>query len=99
MRHSKELSDRQVRILDTHLAPAVERMIGSNPKVPTREEIKKELDKKHHDYEGGSYVVMEELEVSKVVECWPSSDEAAVAPLEDFLKGASVGTNVPHLAA
>ena len=87
MRHSKELSDRQVRILDTHLAPAVERMIGSNPKVPTREEIKKELDKKHHDYEGGSYVVMEELEVSKVVECWPSSDEAAVAPLEDFLEG------------
>ena len=30
---------------------------------------------------------MEELEVSKVVECWPSSDEAAVAPLEDFLEG------------
>ena len=87
MRHAGELSERQLRILETHLAPAVERMIGENPKVPSRDEIKKELDKKHHDYEGGSYVVMEDLEVSKVVECWPSANEAAVAPLEDFLEG------------
>ena len=87
MRHAGELSERQLRILETHLAPAVERMIRENPKVPSRDEIKKELDKKHHDYEGGSYVVMEDLEVSKVVECWPSANEAAVAPLEDFLEG------------
>ena len=31
--------------------------------------------------------MMEELEVDKVIECWPTADQAAVARLEEFLEG------------
>ena len=49
-----------------------------------------ELHKMGHDYEGSSFVVMEELDFDKVVACWPQREQAAVAPLEDFLSGATL---------
>lgn len=87
MIHSDILGEKQKWLLEKHLKPAVERMVGADPVLPSPEEIKRDLDRKGHDYEGGSYVVMEDLEVEKVVECWPTSEQAAVAPLEDFLEG------------
>eukprot|EP00435_Cladocopium_sp_Y103_P035566 s1373_g9.t1 len=84
--HSGELSEKQRFLIYNHLKPAVERLIGGDPNVPSPEDIKAELDKKQHDYEGGSYVVMEELDFDKVIECWPQAAEAAVAPLEEFLE-------------
>ena len=87
MIHSDVLGEKQKWLLERHLKPAVERMVGADPVLPSPEEIKRDLDRKGHDYEGGSYVVMEDLEVEKVIECWPTSEQAAVAPLEDFLEG------------
>eukprot|EP00435_Cladocopium_sp_Y103_P027386 s51_g6.t1 len=87
MHHPEELTKKQRLMLDVHLRPAVERMLDEDTAIPVPEEIKRDLDKKGHDYEGGSYVIMEELEVDKVVECWPAADQAAVAPLEEFLEG------------
>ena len=87
LKHSAELSEKQKALLANHLKPALDRMIGEDPVLPKAEEIQRELDRKHHEYEGGSYVVMEDLDVDKVVECWPAEGQAAVAPLEDFLEG------------
>lgn len=84
MEHGVKLNPRQERAVRT-IIPAIERMIGDNPLVPSVEEIKEELERKGQDYDGSTWVVMENLE--QVLACWPEKTHAAVAPIEDFLTG------------
>ena len=87
MIHSEVLSEKQKSLLADHLQPAVERFLEGNPTLPAQDVIEKELKRKGQDYDGSTYVVMEELDAGKVVECWPSASQAAIAPLQDFLEG------------
>ena len=95
LRHRRDLSSKQMFLLENHLRPAVERLLEKDTIVPSPEEIREELGRHGHNYDGTTYVVMEELDFEKVVECWPTRDQAAVAPLEDFLKGETLA----HLKA
>lgn len=85
--HRGELSAKQLFLLENHLRPAVERLLQEDTPVPLPSEVRAELGKPGHNYDGSSYVVMEELDFEKVVACWPTREQAAVAPLEDFLQG------------
>ena len=87
MKHSADLSPKQRSLLDDHIRPAIDRMLEGDPKLAPPEEVKSELSRKGHDYDGGTYTVMEELDFEKVISCWPTADQAAVAPLEEFLEG------------
>ena len=87
LRHAESLSSKQKVMLENHLIPAVERLVGSNDPLPSVEELEKELAKKGQEYDGTTYVMMEDLETEKVLACWPTKEQAAIAPLEDFLKG------------
>lgn len=91
MRHSKSLSTKQMDLIRSHLEPAVIRAIQKKDALPSIEVVDKELARKGHNYDGTSYVEMEELVPSKVLECWPKRGEAAVARLEDFLDGETKG--------
>lgn len=84
VKHSRRLSD---NLLRNHLAPAVARMCMDQPPAPSMDEVDRELQRKGRNYDGATYVEMEEVVPEKVVECWPQKGEAAVAPLEDFLEG------------
>lgn len=55
--------------------------------MPTPSTAAAELQKLGHDYDGLSYVIMEELDYDKVIECWPQKEQAAVAPLDEFVSG------------
>ena len=87
MVHQDTLSEKQFTLIRDHLAPAVERMIGRDETVLSGEIMTEELARKGHDYDGSSYVVMEDIDKEKVLACWPTASEAAIAPLEDFLEG------------
>ena len=87
--HSAELSTMQKELLEKHIFPAVTRMLEGNPVIPHKEDILKELSKKGTDYEGSTYVVMEDLDAEKAVACWPRKEAAAVQPLTKFVKGAT----------
>ena len=87
MAHQDTLSEKQFQLIRDHLAPAVERMIGNDEPVLAGQVMTDELARKGHDYDGSSYVVMEDIDKDKVLACWPSASEAAIAPLEDFLEG------------
>ncbi len=85
--HAEELTTPQLKLLKEHIFPAIGRMIETNPVIPHKEEIFKELARKGMDYEGSTYVVMEELEASKVISCWPAREAAAVQPITRFVSG------------
>ena len=87
MEHGVRLSPRQEQAVRTNIIPAIERMIGENPDVPSVEEIKEELERKGQDYDGSTWVVMEDLDYEQVLACWPEKTHAALAPIEDFLTG------------
>ena len=87
MNHPKELTAVQRRMAHEHLKPAAQRLIGADRELPSREEVKAELERKGHDYDGSSWVKMEDLEYEKILSCWPSKDHAAVAPITKFLEG------------
>ena len=70
-----------------HLKPAARRLIGHNLELPSRTEVKGELERKGHDYDGSSWVKMEDLEYEKILSCWPTRDHAAVAPVTKFVEG------------
>lgn len=89
MEHSAKLNARQERAVRKNIIPAIERMIGEDPMVPSVEEIKEELERKGQDYDGSTWVVMEQLDYDQVLACWPEKTHAAVAPIEDFLTGES----------
>eukprot|EP00435_Cladocopium_sp_Y103_P039867 s1146_g10.t1 len=86
-RHSAVLSEKQKEMIMSHLGPALVRLVAGDPKVPDAKVLEKELSKKGQDYDGTTFVVMEELRADDVIECWPTADQAADAPLEDFLEG------------
>ena len=85
--HPSELTEIQKRMAHEHLKPAARRLIGQDLVLPSREEVKGELERKGHDYDGSSWVKMEDLEYDKILSCWPSKDHAAVAPITKFLEG------------
>ena len=58
MEHGVRLSPRQEQAVRTNIIPAIERMIGENPDVPSVEEIREELERKGQDYDG--------------CRCWPA---------------------------
>ena len=87
LEHPRELTGSQKDFLLYHLIPAVERMLEGDPRIPRPKELEKLLSQKGQDYEGNSWVVMEQLESEKVVKCWPEKGKAAVQPLTRFLEG------------
>eukprot|EP00438_Fugacium_kawagutii_P026465 Skav202776 [mRNA] locus=scaffold326:329563:334590:- [translate_table: standard] len=87
MVHANELNQKQMTMVVEHLLPAIGRLCGDEKKVPSPQEVMRDLTKKGHNYDGTSYVVMEEIDPDRVIACWPSPTEAAVAPLEEFLEG------------
>ena len=87
LEHSRELNPRQEQAIRLNLLPAVQRMIGEDQVVPSVDEIKEELERKGQDYDGSTWVVMEQLDYEEVLACWPDRSHAAVAPIEDFLTG------------
>ncbi len=89
MEHPEKLTPRQEEAVRKNIIPAIERMIGHDPLVPSIEEIKEELERKGQDYDGSTWVVMEQLDFDQVLACWPDRTHAAVAPIEDFLTGPS----------
>ena len=89
MEHPEKLTPRQEEAVRKNVIPAIERMIGHDPLVPSIEEIKEELERKGQDYDGSTWVVMEQLDYDQVLACWPDKTHAAVAPIEDFLTGPS----------
>ena len=85
--HPRELTESQKDMVFLHLKPAVERMLEGAPELPTLKELEKVLSQKGQDYQGNSWVKMEELDCNKVVQCWPDPGKAAVQPLARFLTG------------
>ena len=85
--HSRSLTGPQEALLKEHIFPACARMIEGNPVIPQKETILKELTRKGMDYEGSTYVVMEDLDAEKIVACWPAKEAAAVQPITKFVKG------------
>ena len=87
MEHSRDLTGGQKDFILHHLLPAVERMLEGEPVLPSRDELDKILASKGQDYDGHSWVVMEQLESEKVIQCWPDVGKAAVQPIARFLTG------------
>lgn len=83
--HPRDLTKTWKEFLACHLAPAIERMLEGDPLIPAYDELETVLSQKGHDYEGNSWIVMEQLEVEKVDRCWPEVGKAAVQPLTRFL--------------
>lgn len=87
LRHSKDLSPIQEKMALEHLCPAVSRLLEGDPNLMDMKEVRSELDRKGHDYDGSTWLKMEELSFEKVISCWPSKEQAAVAPVTNFIKG------------
>eukprot|EP00438_Fugacium_kawagutii_P025124 Skav230797 [mRNA] locus=scaffold312:158893:163833:+ [translate_table: standard] len=87
MQHGEAINKKQMEMIVTHLLPALRRLCGDEIRLPSMEVMEADLARKGHNYDGSSYVVMEEIDPDKVFACWPKKEEAAVAKLEDFLKG------------
>lgn len=87
LQHPSELTPAQKTFVTDRLYPALKRLTEFNTKLPALEDVLKELHRKGQDYDGTSWVQMEELEFDKVVECWPSKEGAAVQPITRFLEG------------
>ena len=87
LEHPRELIGSQKDFLVCHLTPALQRMLEGEPIVPSMRDLEKTLAAKGQDYEGNTWVVMEQLEAEKVVACWPEAGKAAVQPLVNFLQG------------
>lgn len=87
LQHPSELTTAQLAFIKERIYPAVKRLTEFNTKLPALEDILKELHRKGQDYDGTSWVQMEELEFEKVVECWPSKEGAAVQPITRLLEG------------
>ena len=87
LKHPSELTDAQKVLVKERIYPAVQRLTLRNVKLPNVEEVVKELHRKGQDYDGTSWVQMEELDYDKVVACWPSKEGAAVQPITKFLEG------------
>ena len=85
--HPRELTSTQKEFLGCHLGPAIERMLEGEPLIPAYDQLEQVLSMKGQDYEGNTWVVMEQLEATKVTRCWPEEGKAAVQPLERFLQG------------
>eukprot|EP00435_Cladocopium_sp_Y103_P055568 s172_g18.t1 len=85
--HPRELTASQKEFLGCHLCPAIERMLEGDPLIPSYSELETLLSQKGQDYEGNTWVVMEQLEATKVARCWPEKGKASVQPLQKFLKG------------
>eukprot|EP00438_Fugacium_kawagutii_P013458 Skav231262 [mRNA] locus=scaffold2436:51122:57163:+ [translate_table: standard] len=85
--HEGKLNFGQLRFLEFHLVPAIRRMTEGNPTLPPAEELERTLSMKGQDYEGNTWVVMEELDSEKVIPCWPQKEAAAVQPITRFLTG------------
>ena len=87
LKHPSELTDAQKVLVKERIYPAVQRLTLRNVKLPNVVEVVKELHRKGQDYDGTSWVQMEELDYDKVVACWPSKEGAAVQPITKFLEG------------
>ena len=87
LKHPSELTSAQKNFVANRVYPAVQNMILRNVKLPKVDEVLKELHRKGQDYDGTSWVQMEELEYEKVVACWPGREAAAVQPITRFLEG------------
>lgn len=85
--HPRGLTATQKDFLASHLGPAIERMLEGEPLIPAHDELEQVLSQKGQDYEGHTWVVMEQLDAAKVSRCWPEVGKAAVQPLEKFLQG------------
>ena len=103
LEHLNEISQKQEGMLKERLWPSVQRLCEGNPLLPTFEEIIKEMGRKGQDYDGSTWVVMETLEVEKVVACWPSKETAAIQPIARYLTGEAkkqlecpMSTILPH---
>ena len=103
MEHVAEITVKQKEMLEGRLWPSVQRLCEGNPMLPTFEQIVKEMGKKGQDYDGSTWVVMETLEVDKVVACWPSRETAAIQPIARYLTGEAkqqlecpMSTILPH---
>jgi hypothetical protein len=84
LEHPRELTGSQKDFLLYHLIPAVERMLEGDPRIPRPKELEKLLSQKGQDYEGNSWVVMEQLESEKVVKCWPEKAKQPCSPSQGF---------------
>eukprot|EP00435_Cladocopium_sp_Y103_P017142 s2265_g4.t1 len=87
LEHPRELTGSQKDFILYHLGPALDRMLEGNPTVPPAEELDKILSAKGQDYDGHTWVVMEELDAAKILPCWPDKGKAAVQPIIRFLSG------------
>ena len=87
LRHPTTLTKIQERMALDHLCPAVKRLLEGDPDLVAMKEVRSELDRKGHDYDGSTWVKMEELNFEKVISCWPSKEQAAVAPVTKFVTG------------
>ena len=87
LEHPRELTGSQKDFLSMHLLPALERVVEGDPIIPKFKDLERLLSQKGQDYQGNSWVVMEELQCDKVVRCWPEPGAAAVQPLTRFLDG------------
>lgn len=103
LEHLNEISQKQEGMLKERLWPSVQRLCEGNPLLPTFDEIIKEMGRKGQDYDGSTWVVMETLEVEKVVACWPSKETAAIQPIARYLTGEAkkqlecpMSTILPH---
>ena len=103
MEHVAEITVKQKEMLEYRLWPSVQRLCEGNPMLPSFEQIVKEMGKKGQDYDGSTWVVMETLEVEKVVACWPSRETAAIQPIARYLTGEAkqqlecpMSTILPH---
>ena len=85
--HPRGLTASQKDFLVMHLLPAVERMLEGSPVLPSLQELETSLSAKGQDYEGNTWVVMEQLQADKVTRCWPEKGKASVQPLVKFLRG------------
>ena len=87
LRHPKTLTPIQERMAVQHLCPAAERLLENDPDLEDWKAVRAELDRKGHDYDGSTWVKMEDLNFDKVVSCWPGKEQAAVAPVTKFVTG------------
>ena len=87
LEHSRELSPSQRAMVVGHIKPAVERMLVGDPSLPSKAEVREQLQKKGYGYDGSTWVVMEQIEAEKVIACWPSKEATAVQPITKFVSG------------
>lgn len=103
LEHSKSVTQKQKVMLEERLWPSVRRLCEGDPKLPSFDEVIKEMGKKGQDYDSSTWVVMETLETEKVVACWPSRETAAIQPIARYLTGETrrqlecpMSTILPH---